>query len=62
MLSNDEGRLALVDTITKVSTLVYSSPRETLNGAGLSPDGREIYLVITKRQAEIVHAKLTATP
>ena len=59
MLYNDAGRLALLDVTTKVSTPVFSSLGEALSGAGLSPDGREIYLVITKRQAEIVLAKLT---
>jgi len=59
MLYLDAGRLALLDLTTKVSTPVFSSAREGLSGAGLSPDGREIYLVITKRQSEIVLAKLT---
>ena len=60
MLYIDGGqRLVLLDLTTKVSTPVFSSSREGLSQAGLSPDGREIYLVITKRQAEIVLAKLT---
>ena len=59
MLYVDAGRLAVVDTTTKVITPVFSSLGETLASPGLSADGREIYLVITKRQAEIVLAKLT---
>ena len=59
MLYTVAGRLAVVDTTTKVITPVFSSLGETLASPGLSADGREIYLVITKRQAEIVLAKLT---
>lgn len=59
LLYNNTGRLEIVETTTKVSTTVFSSPGETISAPGLSPDGREIYLVITKRQAEIVLAKLT---
>jgi len=62
MLYGDAGRLALLDLTAKVSTPVFSSSTESVSGAGLSPDGRDIFLVITKRQAEIVLAKLTATP
>jgi len=60
MLYIEGGRgLVLLDITTKVSTPVFSSAREELSGAGLSADTREIYLVITKRQSEIVLAKLT---
>ena len=59
MLYVDAGRLAIVDTTTKVSTPVFSAARETLSAPGLSPGAREIYLVITKRQAEIVLARLS---
>ena len=60
MLYIDGGqRLVLLDLTTKVSTPVFSSPGETISAPGLSPDGREIYLVITNRQADIVLAKLT---
>ena len=59
MLYVDAGRLAVVDTTTKVITPVFSSLGETLSTPGLSADAREIYVVITKRQAEIVLAKLT---
>ena len=50
--------LLLLDTSTKISTPVYSSPGETLGGAGLSPDAREIYVNIYRPQADIVLAKL----
>jgi serine/threonine protein kinase len=60
MLYAEEGRrLLLLDLTTKVSTPVFSSSSETISGGGLSPNGREIYLVITQRQSEIVLAKLT---
>lgn len=52
-------RLAHYGFSACVSTPVFSSPGETMSVPGLSPDGREIFLVITKRQAEIVLAKLT---
>lgn len=50
--------LLLLDTATKTSTPVYSSPGEALGGAGLSPDAREIYVNIYRGQADIVLAKL----
>ena len=62
MLYTDAGRLAVVDTTTKAITPVFSSLGERFSTPGLSPDAREIYLVITKRQAEIVLAKLTGGP
>ena len=52
--------LLLLDTATKISTPVYSSPGETLGGAGLSPDAREIYINIYRQQSDIVLAKLPA--
>ena len=61
LLYNNAARLELVDITTKTSTPVFSSPRETLSSPGLSWDAREIYLVITQHQAEIVLAKLTGT-
>ena len=60
--SGTTGReLLLLDTATKISTPVYSSPGEILGGAGLSPDAREIYVNIYRQQADIVLAKLTAS-
>ena len=50
--------LLLLDTATRISTPVYSSPGETLGGAGLSPDAREIYINIYRQQADIALAKL----
>ena len=50
--------LLLLDTATKISTPVYSSPGEIFGGAGLSPDAREIYVNIYRQQSDIVLAKL----
>ena len=49
----------LVDVGTKVSKQVFSLPREVTGALELSPDGREIYVVITNPQSDIVLAKLT---
>ncbi len=57
--SGNLGReLLLLDTATRISTPVYSSPGEILGGAGLSPDAREIYVNIYRQQADIVLARL----
>ena len=53
--------LLLLDTATKISTPVHSSPGEILGGAGLSPDARAIYLNIYRLQADIALAKLPAS-
>jgi Tol biopolymer transport system component len=50
--------LSLLDTATKISTLLFAPPGETLGGAGLSPDGRTIYVNIYRLQADIVLARL----
>jgi Tol biopolymer transport system component len=51
--------LILLDTATKRSTVVFSSPAERVGtGLGLSPDAREIYVGISKQQSDIVLAKL----
>ena len=55
-----DGNLMLVDVRTKVTKQVASAPpRETLGALELSPDAREIYVVITNSQSDIVLAKLT---
>lgn len=59
MLYNNQGGLAIVDPTTKAITPVFSSPGEAIGAHGLSPDAREIFLVITKRQSEIVLARLS---
>jgi len=53
--------LLLLDTATRSSTRVYSSPGEMFGGAGLSPDGREIYVNVFRQQSDIVLAKLPAS-
>ncbi len=60
LLYTNGGKLVLLDTATKASTIVFSSPGETLGGPGLSPDAREIYLTISRQQSDIVLAKLSA--
>ena len=53
------GNLMLVDSATKVSKQLFSAPRESVNALALSPDAREIYVVINNPQVDIVLAKLT---
>ena len=50
--------LLLLDTATRISTPVYSSPGDLFGGAGLSPDAREIFVPIYRPQADIALAKL----
>jgi TolB protein len=50
--------LLLLDTATRISTPVYSSPGDFFGGAGLSPDAREIFVPIFRPQADIALAKL----
>lgn len=51
--------LILLDTATKRSTVVFSSPGERVStGLSLSPDGREIYVGISRQQSDIVLGRL----
>ena len=59
LLYSASGNLMLVDVGTKVSKHVFSLPREVTGWPELSPDAREIYMVITNPQSDIVLAKLT---
>jgi len=59
LLYGSAGNLMLVDVATKVTKQVFSAPRESLSAPELSPDAREIYVVITNPQSDIVLAKLT---
>ncbi len=53
--------LLLLDTATKISKPVYSSPGDLFGGAGLSPDAREIFVPTYRPQADIVLARLPAS-
>jgi serine/threonine protein kinase len=62
LLFTSGRELLLLDTTTKISKPLFSSPRERIGAPGLSPDAREIYLGIGKAQSDIVLAKLTTSP
>ena len=53
-----DGKLMLMDSATKVSKQLFSAPRESVNALALSPDAREIYVVINNPQMDIVLARL----
>lgn len=59
LLFGNGGNLMIVEVATKTTKLVFSSPRETLSAPELSPGAREIYVIITDPQSDIVLAKLT---
>lgn len=58
LLFNRDGSLMLMDSSTKVAKKLFSAPRSIVNGQTLSPDAREIYVVISNPQTDIVLAKL----
>lgn len=58
LLYSSGRELRLLDPTTKISRPLFSSPGEGFGAPGLSPDAREIYVVISKAQSDIVLAKL----
>jgi Tol biopolymer transport system component len=54
--------LGLLDTATGASRVIWSSPAEFIGTPVLAPDGRSLYLSITKPQGDIVIASLPREP
>lgn len=62
-LLHTTGReLRVLDTTAKVSKLLLSLPTEFIGSRALSPNGREIYIPITKPQGDIVIANIARGP
>ena len=59
LYTSSDHDVVLLDTATKMSTVVFSSPGERFSsGLGLAPDGREIYVSVSQQQSDIVLARL----